>query len=166
MNGISDLACSIQGGENWCARVHPEGALYFHDNARVRTHGNVMQLQVSYTLQQRVYTDSDLQSQKRRSKINSYIAELLALATSQGLDLTDGVHIELVVQLLRDVKSNAQICKYYFVDHPKRLLFWVHVQSGGKLFDGVQGVENMGQISAPSSIANRCVLIAINRICC
>ena len=110
-------------------------------------------ISVSYSLQQSIYTDTDLHKQKQRCKIDSCITELLALLASQGLNLTGGIDIELVVLLLRNPKSseNPLICKYYFVDHPNRLLFWLHEQPGEKLFDGIRGVGKMSHISASSS---------------
>jgi uncharacterized membrane protein (UPF0182 family) len=82
--------------------------------------------------------------------MDSYIAELLDLAaTKHGLSLTGGVDIELVVQSFRK-RSGEYIFRYYFVDHPNRLLFWVHEQPTEKLFDGVLGVEKMSHTSAPS----------------
>ncbi|OAX43355.1 hypothetical protein K503DRAFT_853348 [Rhizopogon vinicolor AM-OR11-026] len=116
----------IRGSENWSALVHPEGALYFHDFV----HG--------------IYTDSDMQNQDRRNKMDSYIAELLCEAAGLGLNLTGGDDIELVVQLFR--KRDSQICKYYFVDHPRRLILWIHEQHTEKLFEGVRGVEKLSHI--------------------
>jgi hypothetical protein len=79
------------------------------------------------------------------------ITKLLDLAaTKHRLKLTGGADTELVVQLLRNPKSKGLICKYYFVDHPNRLLFWVHEQATEKLFDGVLGVEKMSHISTLS----------------
>jgi hypothetical protein len=101
---------------------------------------------VSDTSQQGVYSDSDLQSSERRGKIDLCITALFKLA----VDVTCGVDIQLVVQLLRNRGTRAQICRYYFVDHRKRLLFWVHDQHTEKLFDGVRGVEKMSHISATS----------------
>jgi hypothetical protein len=107
---------------------------------------------VSDTMQQGIYADSNLQSQKFRHKMNSYIDELLDDAARQGLNLTSGANIELVVQLFfknREINSDL-ICKYYFVDHTNRLLLWVHEQCTEKLFDGLLGVEKLSHISAPS----------------
>jgi len=119
---------SIQGGEDWVACVHPEGALYFHNTVRG------------------IYTDSDLQKQERRCKMDSCVSELLDLAaTKHQLNLTGGVDIELVVQSFRK-RSGEYILGYYFVDHPNRLLFWVHEQPTEKLFDGVLGVEKKSHI--------------------
>jgi hypothetical protein len=105
---------------------------------------------VSDTMQQGIYTDSDLQSQKFRYNMNSCIDELLGDAAKQGLNLTGGADIELVVQLFFKNRTKDLICRYYFVDHTNRLLLWVHEQCTEKLFDGLLGVEKLSHISAPS----------------
>ncbi|KAJ8594025.1 hypothetical protein M405DRAFT_785153 [Rhizopogon salebrosus TDB-379] len=124
INPLTRDYTDVHCGGNWSARVHPEGALYFYEDVRG------------------VYSDSDLQSSERRGKIDLCITALFKLA----VDVTCGVDIQLVVQLLRNRGTRAQICRYYFVDHRKRLLFWVHDQHTEKLFDGVRGVEKMSHI--------------------
>jgi len=84
----------------------------------------------------------------RRDIMDSCVDELLALAMSHGVQPNDG-NIELVVQLLRD-SQKAQICRYYFINHSKRLLFWLEEQRTEMLFEGVKGVENLSHISARS----------------
>jgi hypothetical protein len=105
---------------------------------------------VSDTMQQGIYTDLDLQNQMFRYKMNSCIDELLGDAARQGLNLTGGANIELVVQLFKNQEAKVWICRYYFVDHTNRLLLWVHGQCTEKLFDGLLGVEKLSHISAPS----------------
>lgn len=109
---------------NWHACIHPEGALYFHDPMRG------------------VYTDSDLRNQDRRQKLESCVDELLALIPP-GLGCNNR---ELVVQLAFNRKAGLSICRYYFIDHDKHLLFWLHPLSTVKLFCGVQGVEKPSHI--------------------
>jgi hypothetical protein len=105
---------------------------------------------VSDTMQQGIYTDSNLQSQRFRCTMNSCIDELLSDAARQGLNLSDGANIELVVQLFKNREAKVWICRYYFVDHTNRLLLWVHEQCTEKLFDGLLGVAKLSHISAPS----------------
>jgi hypothetical protein len=84
-----------------------------------------------------------------RYKMNSCIDELLGDAARQGLNLTGGANIELVVQLFKR-ETKVWICRYYFVDHTNRLLLWVHEQCTEQLFDGLLGVEKLSHISMPS----------------
>lgn len=92
----------VEDSGDWCACVHPEGALYFHDTVRG------------------IYTDSYMRDERRRSSTASSINKLLTLMTC-GLQLHSGV-IELVVELTRNHNSEI-VFRYYFVDHPNRLLF-------------------------------------------
>ncbi|KAG1734997.1 hypothetical protein EDB19DRAFT_1122884 [Suillus lakei] len=115
-----------QDSGNWSSRVHPEGALYFHDAVRG------------------IYTDSSMRDGRRRVGTDVCINKLLALMPC-GLQLRSG-DIELVVELIRGEDERSLVCRYYFVDHPNRLLFWLHEISTEELFDGVQGVEKWSHI--------------------
>jgi hypothetical protein len=97
-----------------------------------------------------------MRGERRRSSMTSCIEELLALMPC-GLQLRSG-GIELVVELTRN-QNNNRVCRYYFVDHPNRLLFWLHDIPTARIFDGVVGVEKWSHISA-SSCENKyhCVL--------
>jgi hypothetical protein len=120
--GKRDYSDAEDSGD-WLACVHPEGALYFYDSV----HG--------------IYTDSNMKDEARRSSMTSCIDELLALMTSRcGLELCSG-KIELVVELARGGRDHHRVCRYYFVDHPNRLLFWLHEIRTERIFDGVLGVE-------------------------
>jgi len=121
-------------------------------------------MSVSYSLQQGIYTDSDMQDEELRHKMERRIDELLNFATTHhGLDMTGSGEIELVVQL-----ENLNVkCEYYFVDHLHRSLFWVQEQDGKDLCDGVRGVREMGHISAPSDGREQhCLSDHVYRICC
>ncbi|KAG1891990.1 hypothetical protein F4604DRAFT_2746 [Suillus subluteus] len=112
---------------DWCTCVHPDGALYFHDPIRG------------------IYTDSNIWNETRRSSMTSRIEKLLALMTSRcGLQLRSG-GIELVVELTKG-RDHHRVCRYYFVDHPNRLLFWLDEMPTAKIFDGVLGVEKWSHI--------------------
>ncbi|KAG1873592.1 hypothetical protein DFJ58DRAFT_759127 [Suillus subalutaceus] len=125
--GKRDYSDAEDSGD-WCARVHPEGALYFHDPVRG------------------IYTDSNMRDEPRRSSMTSCIDELLALMTSRcGLELRSG-DIELVVELTRGRDHHTRVCRYYFVDHPNRLLFWLDEMPTRRIFDGVLGVEKWSHI--------------------
>jgi hypothetical protein len=78
--------------------------------------------------------------------MTSCIEELLALMTC-GLPQLRSGDIELVVELTRNQKYNM-VCRYYFVDHTNRLLFWLHEIPAARIFDGVVGVEKWSHISA------------------
>ncbi|KAG1732546.1 hypothetical protein EDB19DRAFT_2026947 [Suillus lakei] len=115
-----------QDSANWCARVHPEGALYFHDTMRG------------------IYTDSYMRDGNRRVRMDKFIKELLG-RMPPALELRSG-DIELVVESTRRSDTGLRVYRYYFVDHPNRLLFWLDKISTEIIFDGVEGVERWSHI--------------------
>ncbi|KAJ8582942.1 hypothetical protein M405DRAFT_536462 [Rhizopogon salebrosus TDB-379] len=110
----------------WEAYVHPEGTLYF------------------YHPQKRVFTDTDVQEDAFLIDLNACTDDLLALARSQGVYLTN--NIELTIQLGVDVDAGEKVCSYYFADRAERTLFWLHELGTGDLFDGVRGVNEPSHI--------------------
>ncbi|KAG2361740.1 hypothetical protein BDR07DRAFT_1408763 [Suillus spraguei] len=116
-----------QDSGNWRSCVHPEGALYFHDPTRG------------------VYTDSILQARDYRCIVDSYVDEVLALVPSE-LRRDAKINLELVVQSVWNHKTKTRICRYYFVDHDKHLLFWLDKLPTVKLFCGLQGVKKLSHI--------------------
>ncbi|KAG2138067.1 uncharacterized protein EDB93DRAFT_1253450 [Suillus bovinus] len=127
----------------WCACVHPEGALYFHDPLRG------------------IYTDSSMRNETRRIGMNNFINELLA-RTTDGLQLPSD-DVELVVELTRK-PNNDRVYRYYFVDHPKRLLFWLDEISTERIFDGVLGVEKWSHIKYAIHHQQHCELYPSDKL--
>ncbi|KAG1729009.1 hypothetical protein EDB19DRAFT_1939282 [Suillus lakei] len=136
----------LQDSGTWCARVHPEGALYFQDTVRG------------------IYTDSSMRDGRRRICMDVCINELLALLTSScGLQLPSS-DIELVVESTRVRDMGSLVCRYYFVDHPNRLLFWLHDIPTERIFDGVQGVEKWSHIKYAIEHLQHCELYPSDKL--
>ncbi|KAF9235395.1 hypothetical protein BU15DRAFT_27402, partial [Melanogaster broomeanus] len=90
----------------WLPLTHPEGALYF------------------YHIQQRIFTDADIREPEIEQKITSYADKLRLWARHRLVD-SDSTDIELALELYNDENSKTH-CRYYYVDHQKRVLFWAH----------------------------------------
>jgi type III secretory pathway component EscU len=74
----------------------------------------------TYSLQ-RVYTEANINEVTFRT-VDECTDALCNIARNKLVDLTDD--IELVVQL--EVEQTSEVsCKYYFVDHKARTLFWL-----------------------------------------
>lgn len=102
--------------DGWESVVHPEGALYFYDATR------------------HVFTDANLRSKKLFKAIN-HLADQLRLKASDIID--DSTHLVLELQ----VKEDA--CNYYFVQHDKRLLFWLQdFDEPICIYEHVKGVKS------------------------
>ncbi|KAG2138065.1 uncharacterized protein EDB93DRAFT_726589 [Suillus bovinus] len=121
---INFLDAHERDSGNWRACIHPEGALYFHDSRR------------------HVYTDSNLRFEDLRCRMDSCVDEILALMPPELQSDCD--KIELVVQSTR--KAGVKICRYYFIDHDKHVLFWLHKLPTKDLWCGVKGVEKLSHI--------------------
>lgn len=116
--------------DGWESVVHPEGALYFHDATR------------------HVFTDANLRS-KRLLKAINHLAHQLLLQASDIID--DSTHLVIELQ----VKEDA--CNYYFVQHDKRLLFWLQdYDEPICIYERVKGVKSDTHISG-------CLLALLNQ---
>ncbi|KAL4068826.1 hypothetical protein V8B97DRAFT_1872600, partial [Scleroderma yunnanense] len=105
----------------WRSFAHPEGALYFCDTCK------------------RVYTDRDIRSQKRFEEIQKCILELTNLAMTRNIAFPDH-SLDLVLDI-KKTKKNKKLCRYYFVDREKRLLFWIHDWEPRRVYENLQGVK-------------------------
>ncbi|KAG1858855.1 hypothetical protein F4604DRAFT_1793640 [Suillus subluteus] len=102
--------------DGWESVVHPEGALYFYDATR------------------HVFTDANLRSRKLLKVINHLTHQLLSKARDI---IDDSTHLVLELQ----VKEDA--CNYYFVQHDKRLLFWLQdFDEPIRIYEHVKGVKS------------------------
>ncbi|KAG1717957.1 hypothetical protein EDB19DRAFT_1062728 [Suillus lakei] len=80
----------------------------------------------------------------RRVRMDKFIKELLG-RMPPALELRSG-DIELVVESTRRSDTGLRVYRYYFVNHPNRLLFWLDKISTEIIFDGVEGVERWSHI--------------------
>ncbi|KAG2124035.1 hypothetical protein DEU56DRAFT_828313, partial [Suillus clintonianus] len=116
----------LPNGTGWEAHVHPEGTLYFYHPVK------------------RVFTDTNVQVQAFLDDLNDCADDLLALARSCGIVLTND--IELTLQLGMDPDTGERVCSYYFADRAERTLFWLDELGTEDLFDGVMGVKDHSHI--------------------
>ncbi|KAF9225083.1 hypothetical protein BS17DRAFT_879243 [Gyrodon lividus] len=125
--GEKEFQCDIPCPPEWLPVTHPEGALYF------------------YHQDQRIFTDADIRQPQIAKQIASYADGLRQLVEKRhpGIVTTD---TELALEL-SDEENKEESCKYYYVDHQKRVLFWAHefipeVES----MENVKGVSNLGHV--------------------
>ncbi|KAF9231552.1 hypothetical protein BU15DRAFT_68245 [Melanogaster broomeanus] len=92
----------------WDRIVHPEGVLYFFADRSMP-----------------VYTDTDLGIPQHRTYVEEFIPVLINAVTRANIP---GHSLTLVLKLMYDIvpTHREQRCFYYFIDHSKRLIFWVH----------------------------------------
>ncbi|KAF9231139.1 hypothetical protein BU15DRAFT_68588 [Melanogaster broomeanus] len=92
----------------WDRIVHPDGAPYFFADRSMP-----------------VYTDTDLSIPQHYTYVEDFIPVLINAVTHPDVP---GHSLTLVLKLTcEDVPTREeQQCFYYFIDHSKRLIFWVH----------------------------------------
>ncbi|KAF9235784.1 hypothetical protein BU15DRAFT_64539 [Melanogaster broomeanus] len=92
----------------WDRIVHPDGAPYFFADRSMP-----------------VYTDTDLSIPQHCTYVEDFIPVLINAVTHPDVP---GHSLTLVLKLIcEDVPTRReQQCFYYFIDHSKRLIFWVH----------------------------------------
>lgn len=102
--------------DGWECVVHPEGALYFYDATR------------------RAFTDTNLRSAKLLKAINHLVDQLRSTAGDTIDDLT---------YLVLELQGKEDVCHYYFVQHDKRLLFWLQdLTEPICIYEKVKGVKS------------------------
>ncbi|KIJ11129.1 hypothetical protein PAXINDRAFT_171920 [Paxillus involutus ATCC 200175] len=114
------------GGEihGWVRCTQPEGSSYFHNPTK------------------RITTDIDLSKQQIPEWVDTTTNGLLQLA---GQLLTMDEEIERVIRSLDDGQGKKE-CLYYFVDHRRQLLFWVHAYNLSNIFANVKGVSKLSHM--------------------
>ncbi|KAF9234079.1 hypothetical protein BU15DRAFT_79397 [Melanogaster broomeanus] len=103
----------------WVQYTQPEGSSYFANLTR------------------RIITDADICRPNLLNKINE-VANSLLLSAERMSAVHDKV--ELVIGLIDHGAGNRE-CLYYFVDHQRQLLFWVHAYPLSNIFANVKGVN-------------------------
>ncbi|KIJ19405.1 hypothetical protein PAXINDRAFT_166595, partial [Paxillus involutus ATCC 200175] len=115
----------------WQPKVHPEGTLFYSQNAE----GYV------------VLTDTDLTDSRNLNEIGSSVQ--LILEEAKKFLKPQDESLVLVVELAEEDSNRpggAQECLYYFADHAEKLLYWVHeykiMDMKGVLCGGVKSTED------------------------
>ncbi|KIJ08414.1 hypothetical protein PAXINDRAFT_172918, partial [Paxillus involutus ATCC 200175] len=92
----------------------------------------------------RILTDADISKRKTRKMINSAAGFLVKLA---GNMFTMDDEIQLVIGIGLVGQDEATACLlYYFVDHKRQLLFWVHDCKLSMVSSNVKGVTRMSHM--------------------
>lgn len=101
--------------DGWECVVHPEGALYFYDSTR------------------HAFTDTNLRNKRLLKIINHLVDQLRSTAGDTIDDLT---------YLVLELQVKEEVCHYYFVQHDKRLLFWLQdLTEPICIYEKVKGVK-------------------------
>ncbi|KIM59079.1 hypothetical protein SCLCIDRAFT_1037766 [Scleroderma citrinum Foug A] len=115
-----------QFGVGWARHIHPEGA-------KVTEHS------------QGVLTRCDLRTdQELHGRITQYSSWLYDQLW-QYPNLPQFHHLELVIEIVPK-SQDAEDCQYYFVDHSRRVVFWLCEYKPSPIYHHVEGVQAEGHI--------------------
>ncbi|KAJ7888880.1 hypothetical protein B0H14DRAFT_1182509 [Mycena olivaceomarginata] len=110
----------------WTAHVHPEGALYYvHD-------------------EKRIFTDAHLHIDAVFDTATAFIDEIERFYTDNGMITSRRASgVDLVLDFVKSEDgTGGTLCKYYFVDHSERIVFWDDAFELDRLSHG-QGVRGI-----------------------
>ncbi|KAF9235785.1 hypothetical protein BU15DRAFT_64540 [Melanogaster broomeanus] len=112
----------------WDRIVHPEGAPYFFADRSMP-----------------VYTDTDLSTPQHCTYVEDFIRVLTNAVTRADVP---GYSPTLVLKLTcEDIPTRKeQQCFYYFIDHSKRLIFWVHPVKLKDICGTARGARSEGHL--------------------
>lgn len=97
----------------------------------------------------RAFTDTNLRSSKKLLKAINHLVDQLRS--------TAGDTIDELTYLVLELKGKEEVCHYYFVQHDKRLLFWLQdLTEPICIYEKVKGVKSDTHISG-------CLLALLNQ---
>jgi hypothetical protein len=128
--------------DHWLRVEHPEGKLYFYGKNRVGVpNALVVYAKLLNLHAQHILTQAYLYDPQILGEVETYADELWAFAEIHfGLRPDEHMHIDLVIEH-EDFNDDGRPLCYYFVNHQKRILFWLKDMDVCHLMEGVARVD-------------------------
>ncbi|KAJ7282776.1 hypothetical protein C8J57DRAFT_1463389 [Mycena rebaudengoi] len=122
----------------WTAHVHPEGALYYvHD-------------------EKRIFTDAHLHIDTVFDAATAFIDKIERFYADNGMITSRRANgVDLVLDFEKSEDSmGGTLCRYYFANHPERIVFWDDAFELDRLSHGrdVQGVSSAQHIKTELAV--------------
>jgi hypothetical protein len=97
-----------------------------------------------WTLSKHIFTENDISDSKKEQEVRCCAVKLI----QQAID-TPGVTLDELTEIVLNVviMDNSVLCRYYFVDHTHRLLFWLEPMSMTELSIDLPGTTGYSHIS-------------------
>ncbi|TFK32674.1 hypothetical protein BDQ12DRAFT_692200 [Crucibulum laeve] len=119
----TDRGPGLKLPDGWVSYTHPEGALYFyHEEKCVFTEENI-------------YENASVSE-----RLLNAATTLFSRAEKDGISVAG---CELALEITQ--RKDGQHMGYYFVEHSRRIVFWLDVFRGEKIFERVRGVKTLSQ---------------------
>ena len=121
---------TLEVGDRWERRVHPEGGLYFCDREKVCPFINLISRRYA-SFAQRVLTDTYMHEELPRNTINDFVDKIEQFIAKNGLAPPVLPENRTLVLEIRQTGR----CGYYFVDHSNQCLFWLEPYNAFDMID-------------------------------
>ncbi len=130
----------------WIPATHPDGALYFYDEERVRFSVIVKFPVIINTPLKRLFTDTDMHNVTRREEIEHFYDYLQRLLHNDELSIPSK-NYDLVLDIM--VTDDERISwSYYYACHDARCLFWLETYDASYMISELFGVKSPAHVSA------------------
>ena len=130
----------------WVPATHPDGALYFFDEERVRL---LVPLRLSIVANprfKRLFTDTDMLDPLLRKEIEEFYQYIQKILRRDGV-VVPSKNCDLVLDILRTEDDWVQ-WSYYYACHETRCLFWLDLYDATHMLSELFGVRSLAHISA------------------
>jgi hypothetical protein len=147
----------------WIPATHPDGALYFYDEERVRVPMIVGIPSHADAPLKRLFTDTDMHNSIMRDEIEEFYNHLQRVIHIDQLSVPSNDH-DLVLDIMPTVDGRIS-WSYYYVCHETRCLFWLETYDAGHMVSEVFGVKSPAHVSALHSSPSEYPADSINVVC-
>ena len=123
----------------WVPATHPDGALYFYDEERVRV-SVIMGTNKTNTPLKRLFTGTDMHNTTMREEIEDFYDYLQRLLRIDDR-LIPSKNYDLVLDIMVTDDENIS-WSYYYACHDARCLFWLETYDASYMISELFGVKS------------------------
>ena len=126
--------------------THPDGALYFYDEERVRVSLIAKYPVIAYSPLKRLFTDTDMHDKTMKDEIEHFYDYLRRLIDNDQLYIPSK-NYDLVLDIM-PIKDGRILWSYYYACHEERCLFWLETYDASFMISELFGVKSPAHVRA------------------
>ena len=130
----------------WIPATHPDGALYFYDQERVRVSVTSEYPATTNTPLKRLFTDTDMHDPTNKDEIEDFYRHLERVRRANELSFPSK-NYDLVLDIVPTAEGQIE-WRYYYACHETRCLFWLETYDASYMNSEVRGVKSPAHVSA------------------